>query len=115
MDAEAAERRKCEKCVNHHEIVCNKEEGEEKKQLPDFGDTRKKFPENRKRERGIYRFLFGISLFQALKQEKAGGTKWTKKSRSDLVRFPAVQREKGTLPPLKCVKNYDTICKKMKR
>lgn len=24
MDAEAAERRKCEKCVNHHEIVCNK-------------------------------------------------------------------------------------------
>ena len=110
MDAEAAERRKCEKCVNHHETVCNKEEGEEKKQLPDFGDTRKKFLENRKRERGIYRFLFGISLFQALKQEKAGGTKWTKKSRSDLVRFPAVQREKGTLPPLKCVKNYDMIC-----
>ena len=48
--AEAAERRKCEKCVNHHKAVCNKREKEKgKKHLPYFGDMRKKFLENRKK------------------------------------------------------------------
>ena len=60
-------------------------------------------------------FCLELSQLQVLKREKTGRTKWVKKSRRTSVRFPAVQQEKGTLPPLKCVKNYDIICKKMKR
>ncbi len=80
MGAEVAVKRKCEKCVNHHKVVCNKRgKGRRKNTCLFFGIRAKNFQKAEKRERGIYWILFGISPFQALKQEKLGRTNWRKK------------------------------------
>lgn len=97
---EAAERRKFEKCVNHHKAVCNKrEKGKGKNICHILEICAKSFWKTEKRERQIYRLLFGIKPVAGFKAEKTGRTKWVKKSRRTSVRFPAVQQEKGTLPP----------------
>lgn len=71
-----AERRKCEKCVNRYKIICNKrEKGKRKNICRLLGIRAKSFGKTEKRERQIYRILFGIKPVAGFKAEKMGRTK----------------------------------------
>ncbi len=77
VGAEAAGRRKCEKRVNHHKVVCNKrEKGKGKNTCQILEICAKSFWKTEKRERQIYRILFGIKPvagFEAKKREEQNG------------------------------------------
>lgn len=114
--AEAAERRKCEKCVNHHKAVCNKrEKGKGKNICHILEICAKSFRKTEKRERQIYRLLFGIKPVAGFEAGKNGKNKMGEKEPENLCSFSCGATGKRDTPPLKCVKNYDMICKKMKR
>lgn len=101
VDAEAAERRKCEKCVNHHEIVCNKRRrrGREKTIAGFWRYAQKVSGKQKKRTRNLPVFVWNQPV-PGVKARKGRGNKMDEKEPKRPCSFSCSATGKRDTSPL---------------